>query len=62
MSDVRDSDTDHHLVLDVPNVVARHIRDMCREREADADTIAAESRYGGLANMIDRELSGDTNE
>lgn len=54
MKDVRQSEYDNQVVLDVPNVVARQIRDMCREKESK--TQAQEARYNGLAIMIEREL------
>ncbi|UBF23355.1 hypothetical protein HATV-3_gp5 [Haloarcula tailed virus 3] len=54
MKDVRQSEYDHQLVLDVPNIIARQIRDMCREHEHK--TQAQKARYEGLANMIEQEL------
>lgn len=59
MSDVRQSDTDHHLVLDVPNVIARQVMKMARDRKENMNTIAGEQRYGGLANQIERALADD---
>jgi len=56
MKDGRQSEYDHQLVLDVPNVVARQIRDMCKAKAEEHSTIASQQGDKGLVNMIDREL------
>jgi len=48
---------EHHMRLEIPHVVVKNIYHMCREKEDEINTKAASSRYGGLANMIEREMN-----